>query len=215
MQETWVWSLGQEDPLEEGMATHSSILAWRIPWTGEPGRLQSMGSQRVGYDSVTNTHSIALQCYISFCCGGNQLLNIHISPPFWASLPLLLPTRHFKLMNLGFPIYMSWEDPWGREWQPTPLFLPGEPHGQRCLAGYSPWGQRQTRLKGLSMHVYERCKSLGSGILLRWVRLSYLGPVSCSFPSWVPSGCTAGRGWWLKGHSIFCLLIRQAIVFHP
>jgi len=44
MQETWVLSLGQEDPLEESMATHSSILAWRIPWTEEPGRLQSTGS---------------------------------------------------------------------------------------------------------------------------------------------------------------------------
>ena len=50
MQETWVRSLGQEDPLEEGMTTHSSILAWRIPWTEEPGGLQSMGSQRVGHD---------------------------------------------------------------------------------------------------------------------------------------------------------------------
>ena len=50
MEETWVRSLGQEDPLEEGMATHSSILAWRIPWTEEPGRLQSIGSQRVGHD---------------------------------------------------------------------------------------------------------------------------------------------------------------------
>ena len=54
MQETWVQSLGQEDPLEKGMAKHSSVLAWRIPWTEEPGRLQSMGSQRVGYNSVTN-----------------------------------------------------------------------------------------------------------------------------------------------------------------
>ena len=50
MQETWVRSLGQEDPLENGMATHSSILAWRIPWTEEPDGLQSMGSQRVGHD---------------------------------------------------------------------------------------------------------------------------------------------------------------------
>ena len=50
MQETWVLSLGQEDPLEKGMATHSSILAWRIPRTEEPGGLQTMGSQRVGYD---------------------------------------------------------------------------------------------------------------------------------------------------------------------
>ena len=50
MQETQVLSLVREDPLEEGMTTHSSILAWRIPWTEEPGGLQSMGSQGVGHD---------------------------------------------------------------------------------------------------------------------------------------------------------------------
>ena len=50
MQETWVRSLGQEDPLEKEMATHSSTLAWKIPWTEKPGRLQSMGSQRVRHD---------------------------------------------------------------------------------------------------------------------------------------------------------------------
>ena len=50
IQETWVRSLGWEDPLEKEMTTHSSILAWRIPWTEKPGGLQSMGSQRVGYD---------------------------------------------------------------------------------------------------------------------------------------------------------------------
>ena len=49
MQETWILSLGWEDPLEEGMATYSSILAWRIPWTEEPGGLQSLGLQRVGH----------------------------------------------------------------------------------------------------------------------------------------------------------------------
>ena len=48
--ETWVQSLGWEDPLEKEMATHSSTLAWKIPWTDEPGGLQSMGSQRVGHD---------------------------------------------------------------------------------------------------------------------------------------------------------------------
>ena len=48
MQEMWVQSLDLEDPLEEEMATHSSILAWEIPWTEEPGRLQSTGSQRIG-----------------------------------------------------------------------------------------------------------------------------------------------------------------------
>ena len=50
MQEIWVQSLGQEGPLEEGMATHSSVRAWRIPWTEEPGRLQAMGLQRVRHD---------------------------------------------------------------------------------------------------------------------------------------------------------------------
>ena len=50
VQETWVQSLGRKDPLEEGLATHSSILAWRTPWTEEPGGLQSMGSQRVRHD---------------------------------------------------------------------------------------------------------------------------------------------------------------------
>ena len=50
MQEPWVQSLGQEDPLSKGMATHSSILAWRIPWTGESGELQSTGSQRVRHN---------------------------------------------------------------------------------------------------------------------------------------------------------------------
>ena len=55
MWETWVWSLGWEDPLEKGMATHSSILAWRSPWTEKPGQLQSMESARVGHNWASNT----------------------------------------------------------------------------------------------------------------------------------------------------------------
>ena len=62
--EDWVRSLGQEDPQKEEMASHSSILAWEIPWTEEPGGLQSMGSQRVEHDSVTehtqNTENLGL-----------------------------------------------------------------------------------------------------------------------------------------------------------
>ena len=54
MRETWVRSLGWEDPLEEGMTTHFSALTWRIPWTEEPGGLQSTGLQRVGYNSATS-----------------------------------------------------------------------------------------------------------------------------------------------------------------
>ena len=57
MWKMWVRSLGQEDPLEKGLATHSSILAWEISWTKEPGGLQAVGSQRVGHGSVTKQHT--------------------------------------------------------------------------------------------------------------------------------------------------------------
>ena len=59
MQEAWVWSLCQKDLWEEGMAIHSSILAWRIPWTEEPGGLRSIGSQRIGHD-WTHIHTPSL-----------------------------------------------------------------------------------------------------------------------------------------------------------
>ena len=61
MQEMGVQSLGREDPLEKGTATHSSILAWRIPWAEDSGRLQSMGSHRVGHDGAANTNIRKLQ----------------------------------------------------------------------------------------------------------------------------------------------------------
>ena len=57
MQETWVLSQGQEDPLEKEKATHPNVLAWRIPWTEEPGGLQSTGLQRVGLDRDQHTHT--------------------------------------------------------------------------------------------------------------------------------------------------------------
>ena len=75
MQATPPPSLGWEDPLEKEMATQSSILAWRIPWTEEPGRLQSMGLQRAGHDRVTNTFIFcraseqASQRHINLVCG--------------------------------------------------------------------------------------------------------------------------------------------------
>ena len=77
MRETWIQSLGREDPLEKEMATHSSILAWRIPWMEEPGGLQSMGSQRVGHDWVTS-------------------LSLSISPPVW----------HFSSVALSFSFFL-------------------------------------------------------------------------------------------------------------
>ena len=66
MLETWVQSLVQEDPLEKGMTTHASILAWRIPWTEEPGVVQSMGSQRVRHDWVMNSFTSIYSYYIGY-----------------------------------------------------------------------------------------------------------------------------------------------------
>ena len=60
MEEMWVWFLGQEDPLKKEMATHSSILVWEIPWTGLPGRLQSMGLQGVGHNLATKQQESSL-----------------------------------------------------------------------------------------------------------------------------------------------------------
>ena len=87
MQETQAQSLGQEDPLEKGMAIHSSILAWRIPWTEEPGGLQSMGSaQRVRHDQATNA--------FTFCASHftEMVSDIALSPKY-----LLIPPKSLHL----------------------------------------------------------------------------------------------------------------------
>ena len=84
MQETWVQSLGQEDTLEEDMATHSSILAWRIPWTEEPGGLQSMGSRRVRHDWNDWARSMHKQMEASRGCGLT-------APTFWRVEGWLMP----------------------------------------------------------------------------------------------------------------------------
>ena len=76
MQETQIWSLGQEDPLKKGMATHSIIFAWRIPWTEEPSGLQSMGWQR-----VRNTHNYTRK-------------DLFYNPRFWS---LISPPSHLCL----------------------------------------------------------------------------------------------------------------------
>ena len=71
-QETRIWSLAREDPLKKEMAAHFSILVWRIPWTEEPGGLQSIGSQRVGHNWVTNSHTLftgklEYNCFTMWC----------------------------------------------------------------------------------------------------------------------------------------------------
>ena len=79
MQETWLRSLSQEDPLEKGMATHSSILSWRIPWTEKPGRLEPIGLQRVGHNwsDLAYTHS-------------TEVNSSRIIPAFWGKCTRIL-----------------------------------------------------------------------------------------------------------------------------
>ena len=122
MQETWVRSLGWEDPLEKEMATHSSILAWRIPWTEDPDRLQSMGSQRVRHNWATSLSlSLSIQSML-FNHGGseNRYEQLNWIGNNWkfilklVMLPLTLPAieqqRHIKLSLL-------------RLWSPLSYFL--------------------------------------------------------------------------------------------
>ena len=116
MQETWVQSLGWEDPLEKRMATHSSIPAWRIPWTEEPGRLQPMGWQRVGHDWATNTLGL----------------------PWWFRQERIC----LKCGRPGISPWV-WKIPSERERQPIPVFSSGEFHGWRSLVGYSSWGCKE------------------------------------------------------------------------
>ena len=116
MWETWVQSLGWEDPLEEGMATHTSILAWRIPWTEEPGGLQSMGPQM----SQTRLKQLSTAQH---CEVGRHLFGLSSPDGYF------LETTE-----------------WPKGWQPTPVFLPGEFHGHRSLTSYSPWCCRESNM---------------------------------------------------------------------
>ena len=88
MQETWVWSLGWEDPLEKGMTTYSSILAWRIPWTGEPGRLRSMESQ--SHTRLSYFHFLIRNGLDAF--KNSRVFRIETSSsPFYLPFPMFSP----------------------------------------------------------------------------------------------------------------------------
>ena len=111
MQETWVQSLGWEDPLGKGMTIHSSILAWRISWTEEPAGLQFMGSQRVGHDWVTELNwrkSERIKC-----CWGCKATSFICC--LWEGKLIQVPANHFMLFNKGEDVYMLCYV-WGSLW---------------------------------------------------------------------------------------------------
>ena len=127
MQETWVRPLVWEDPLEKEMATHSSIPAWRIPWTEEPGGLQSAGSQRVGHDWATSHTHKELTNIVKLL-----LIQFHI---VW----ILSVFSQCRVSESLFMHTMHWR----RKWRPTPVFLPGESQGRRSLVGCRLWGRTE------------------------------------------------------------------------
>ena len=121
VQETWVWSLGQEVPLAKGMATHSSILAWRIPWTEEPGRIQFMWSQRVRYNWATNTLTFKISMLHYIVCvaaaaAAAKLLQpcltlcdpIDGSPP-GSAVPGILQARILEWVAISFSNAWKWK----------------------------------------------------------------------------------------------------------
>ena len=124
--EIWVRSLGWKDPLEKEMATHSSVLAWRIPGTGEPGGLPSMGSHRVGQDY--SDLAAAAGVFVGLPGGSEVKAPACVCP------------------QCGRPGFDSWVGniPWRRAQPTTPVFLSGKSHGQRSLAGYCPKGCKES-----------------------------------------------------------------------
>ena len=101
IRETWVRSLGWEDPLEKEMAINSKTIAWKIPWTEEPGGLQSMGSQRVGHNWVTSlTHSFLVHLYLKIkytYIGSNKLLSFYHFYGQWILFFFVFNLRKFVL----------------------------------------------------------------------------------------------------------------------
>ena len=101
VQETRVRSLGWEDPLEEEMANHSSILAWKISWTEEPGGLQSMGSQRVGHDWETNTYRRQKQNFPIFMW---KLCNYFINNMSFGVINTTLTFSNYRTLTIKLSI---------------------------------------------------------------------------------------------------------------
>ena len=177
MRETWVQSLGREDPLEKEMATHSSTLAWKIPWTEEPGRLQSMGSQRVRHDWAT---SLSLsRCSNGFSsghiwmweldCGESWVLK---NRSFWTVV--LEKTLESPLDSKEIqPVHSKGDQSWvfiGRTdaEAKTPILWP--PHAKSWLIGKDPdagrdWGQEE---KGTTEDEMAGCHHRLNGHEFEW-----------------------------------------------
>ena len=116
MQQKLIWSLGQEDPLEKEMATHSSILAWEIPWTEESDRLQFMGSQRIGHNSATkqqqSNHTVKIlgltHCKSSFPQGHAYWVSCSLFPKQVPHLNLLFASLIKIKTSYSARVLVNW-----------------------------------------------------------------------------------------------------------
>ena len=135
MWETWVRSLGLEDPLEKELATHSSIPAWKIPWMEEPGRLLSMGLQRVGHDWMTNTLiSCKTWLYLRWAWEAIICHSIYVVAPQVAQT-----VRHLPAMWETWIRSPGWEDPLEKELATH----------SSTLAWKIPWMEESGRLQSM------------------------------------------------------------------
>ena len=205
MQETvemWVWSLCQENSLEESMATHSSILAWRIPWTKEPSRLQSMGSQRVGHD------------WSDLACMQAPNRFLKALPPQISNLWLLANSNYYSKVQYSYPLVSScFIELWGFFSNMCPLkFYYSSPRGATTTAwtgqGYKAW-------KLYKDFNYYNKTNLDSILKSRYIIL--LAKVCIAkamvFPV-VMSGCeswTHKEGWALKKWCFWTVVLEKTL----
>ena len=168
--ESWVRSLGWEDPLVKGTATHSNILPWRMPWT-------TVAKSWTWLSDFEKNNCITKMSFP----GGARV------------------KEHKRCRRYRFSLWGG-QIPQRKEWLPTPVFSPGESHGQRSLMGYSPWGRIEwTWLKGLSTHAGQK-GTLGENTSSRKADRR-----TCYFRQWFPRRVLSGRGisakTWVKGRS--------------
>ena len=158
MQETPVRFLGWEDPLEKERATHSSILAWRIPCTTVHGVAKESDtteqtftspSDILGLLSWCNDKESTGQCHFQWQLSGEVFCSVFLSMPdmgmgLTGGASGKEPACQCRrLQRCRFDPCMG-KIPWRRKWQPTPVFLPGKFHGQGCLVDYSPWSHKES-----------------------------------------------------------------------
>ena len=168
VQETQVWSLYWEDPMEKGMATHSSILAWRIAWTDEPGRLQSMGLHRVRYNWATDTFTfhfdVRCNLYINEldCAGNNRRQFYSLLPPLkmWWMKPWMGPVTLVVIQRIKFLWSFSVTRTVTGHWI---LLVPLSKYPVQCHNPSSPYFQINLRYLPFPSLSHFRPRILGYG----------------------------------------------------